>query len=205
MAGAENVWEVGRESPRENGKSMLRYNQRFKSPFSPAEAARRLSEGLKGRGLLGIRMRMKVGFYGKSTPDSVVVFRVGYMVLGMMASCFHGRFTPDPDGSALEGRFGLHWKAWFIPGVIAGVFLVAISLGDPFGLLDYFGALIGILVGNLGVWYLIHATDILPGRRKIAAFIEERIGGATPVAETATRQAGGDMTSHEGISDPLRL
>ncbi|MEE8434725.1 MAG: hypothetical protein V3S64_08055, partial [bacterium] len=102
---------------------MLQYNQRFISPFPPEEAARKLSEGLKGRGLLGIRMRMEVGFYGKSTPDSVAIFRVAYMVLGMMSSCFYGRFASGPEGSALEGRFGLHWKAWVIPGVIALVFL----------------------------------------------------------------------------------
>ena len=176
---------------------MLRYNQRFKSPFPPEEAARRLSEGLKGRGMLGIRMRMEVGFHGISAPDSVAIFRVGYMVLGMMASCFYGRFTSSPDGSALEGRFGLHWKAWFIPGVIALVFLLAIGLGDPFGMLSYFGVLLGIVVGNLCVWYLIYATELLPARRKIAAFIEERIGGATPAVETLAGQPGMKTPSHE--------
>ena len=64
-------------------------------------------------------------------------------------------------------------------------------------MLSYFGVLLGIVVGNLCVWYLIYATELLPARRKIAAFIEERIGGATPAVETMAGQPGMKTPSHE--------
>lgn len=155
---------------------MFKYNQRFESPYPPEEAAKRLAEGLKGRGWMGVNAFMKKGFYGQAGSASVEIFRYDNLLLSFIFSTFFGVFRSKGEGSVLEGRFGLHRiNSVLLVGLIVFYFILL----EPE--LYFIPQILFWLVGYFGIvlfsWFLIYATGVPASKGKIVIFIEDSIGG----------------------------
>lgn len=100
----------------------------FSSPYSPEQAARRLSASVKPTVL---RTPFRSAMVGRASASRVRLYRHHAALANYLVPMFTGSFTIQRGVTTLEGRFSTHWTAQTYTllyfGILTVFFLVVIA------------------------------------------------------------------------------